>query len=274
MPSGKQAKAARRAARTAPPPVQSKGSPRRPRQASPRTLAIGGGVLIVIVVAIVLAAVLGGGGSGTSASSIPTTGSIGSGLPGAADVNAMFKGIPQKGLTLGSPFAPVTLVEYIDLQCPFCQQFETQVFPSLVRRYVRTGKLKVIARPVAFIGTDSQRGRNAMIAAGQQGKGFNFAEILYDNQRTENTGWLNDSMVAQAAESIPGLNPRLVYTARNSAAVKKQAGDYDALQSADQVNQTPTLFVGKSGTKGKVVNITSPTDEASVVKAIKAALPS
>ena len=55
------------------------------------------------------------------------------------------------------------------------------------------------------------RGRNATIAAGLQNKAFDFAEILYDNQRTENTGWLTSAMVAQAAASIPGLNvPQLL----------------------------------------------------------------
>jgi len=39
-------------------------------------------------------------------------------------------------MTLGSPFAKVLMVEYIDLQCPFCQQFETQVFPDIVAKYV------------------------------------------------------------------------------------------------------------------------------------------
>jgi protein-disulfide isomerase len=274
VPSGKQAKAARRAARTAPPPVQSKGGPRRARQASPRTLAIGGGVAAVVVVAIVLAVVLSGGSSGVKAGSIPTTGSVSTGLPGAADVETLFKGIPQKGLTLGSAFAPVTMVEYIDLQCPFCREFETQVFPDIVQTYVRTGKVRVIARVLDFIGADSSRGRNAMIAAGAQNKAFNFSEILYDNQGTENTGWLSDSMVVQAAQSIPGLNPRLVYTQRNTGSVHKQASDFDAQGIVDKVSSTPTLFVGKTGKKGAVVNLASATDKAALVQAINAALSS
>lgn len=226
----------------------------------------------MITLVVVLAIVLSGGGGGVKASSIPTSGSVANGLPGAADVHALFKGIPQNGLTLGSPFAPVTMVEYVDLQCPFCQAFETQVFPSIVQTYVRTGKLKVVLRPVDFIGPDSSRGRNALIAASMQNKGFDFAEILYDNQRVENTGWLNDSMVVQAAEGIPGLNPRLLYSQRSSSPVHRQAGNYDAAQLADKVNQTPTLFVGKTGSKGTVVNLASATDKASLVQAIKQAL--
>jgi protein-disulfide isomerase len=166
------------------------------------------------------------------------------------------------------------MVEYIDLQCPFCQQFETQVFPDLVQKYIRKGKLKVEARVLDFIGPDSSRGRNAMIAAGYQNKAFNFAEILYDNQSTENTGWLNDGMVQQAAESIPGIDPRKLFADRNAGSVHSLAASFDQAGTADKVTGTPTLFVGKSGTHGKQVPLSSPTDEAAVVSAIQAALAS
>ena len=116
--------------------------------------------------------------------------------------------IPQNGSVLGSPTAPVTVVEYIDLQCPACQQFESQALPDLVSRYVRTGKVKIEARPIAFIGPDSIRGRAAALAAVAQNRMFNFAELLYFNQGPENTGWLDDDMVKAAASSIPGLDVR------------------------------------------------------------------
>src|SRR5689334_17467372 len=128
MPSGKKSKQMRRAAASVP-PVQSKGGPRRRRQADPRVLMIGGGIAVLAIVGIVLGIVLSGGGS-KSVKDFPTVGSLATGLPAASDVESQFKGIPQSGLTLGKPSAPVTLVEYIDLQCPFCQQFETQVMPD------------------------------------------------------------------------------------------------------------------------------------------------
>src|SRR3954463_13223538 len=126
MPSGKRSKQQRRV--VAPPPVQSKGAARA-RTASPRTLAIAGGVVGVVALVVVLVVVFTGGGGGSKVpSGIPNVGSPTSdvALPGAADVDQMFKGVDQKQLTLGSAFAPVTMVQYIDLQCPFCQQFETQ----------------------------------------------------------------------------------------------------------------------------------------------------
>ena len=40
----------------------------------------------------------------------------------------------------------MTMVEYVDLQCPYCQQYETQVLPDLVANYVRAGTLKIELR--------------------------------------------------------------------------------------------------------------------------------
>ena len=97
------------------------------------------------------------------------------------------------------------MTEFIDPQCPYCREFETQVLPSIVKNYVRTGKLRIQMEPWAFIGPDSLRGQAAELAAAQQNRAFNYAELLYDNQGVENTGWLNDTMVAAAAGSIPGL---------------------------------------------------------------------
>jgi protein-disulfide isomerase len=259
MPSGKQS---RRRRQVAAPPVRTRGAA---RQASPRVLLAAGGAIAAIAAAVVLAVVLTRGGSSNNG---PTT----STLPGAADVTSLLSGIPQHGNVLGKPSAPVTMIEYIDLQCPFCQQFETSAMPTIVRRYVRTGKLKVEARPIAFIGPDSKRGRDAALAAGLQGKLFDFAQLLYVNQGEENTGWLDDAMVKSAATSIPGLNVTRLLDDRSSSAVSDDEHAFDADATADAVHATPTILVGRTGSKPKVVNLASPTDAQSVERAIDAAL--
>lgn len=227
----------------------------------------------MIVVAIVLAVVLAGGKS--SAGGIPkggvTVGTLTNALPGAADVEAQFKGIPQSGTTLGWPFAPATMVVYIDLQCPVCQAFETQDFPGVVSKYVRTKKLKVIVKPWAFIGPDSFRGQKAMIAAAAQNKAFNFAQVLYDNQGTENTGWLSDGMVYNAAASVPGLDVKKLLADRSSGSVKSAAASVAADALAKNVNATPSIFIGKSGTTPKLFYAGFPSEQK-LFAAIDAAL--
>jgi protein-disulfide isomerase len=268
MPSGRASRTARRLDRV-PPPPRSPAAGRR-RQASPRVLTAAAAVVVAIAVAAVLVVVLSRGSS-SSLTNAPAVGSITNGLPGAADVQTLFEGIPQHGTTLGRQTAPVTMVEYVDLQCPYCQQFETGVLPDIVKKYVRAGTLKIELRPWAFIGPDSVRGQAAVLAAAQQNKAFNYAAILYDNQGTENTGWLDDGMVAKAAASIPGLRVHQLLTARNSATVEAAAQKVAGLVKTDNVSSTPTILVGKTGTHGTVVNLAGPTDEQTLVTALDAA---
>ena len=228
-------------------------------------------MVVAVAVAIVLAVVLGGSSSSHTTTTVPSVGSLANALPGAADVQALFAGIPQHGTTLGSPGAPVTLTEFVDLQCPFCQEFETQTLPDIVRRYVRPGKLAVVLEPWAFIGPDSVRGQLGVLAAAEQNKAFNLAETLYDNQGTENTGWLSKSLVESAAASVPGLRVRALLDAMSSSEVRAAAKRVDQLAKAEGVTETPTIFVGKTGTRGTIVNLKSPADEATLVRAIQAA---
>jgi protein-disulfide isomerase len=254
VPSGKKSKQARRTAAMKPPPVQSKGGPRR-RQANPRVLAIGAGVVALVAVAVVLAIVLTGGKSSTPTIT-QTTGSAATGLPGASEAEAMYNGIPQTGLKLGSPKAPVQMIMYIDLQCPICQNYETTVMPTLVSQYIRTGKVRLEIKPWAFIGTDSTRGQKAMLAAAQQNKAFQFAQVLYDNQGTENTGWLTDDMLISIAGSVTGMNVPKLMADRNSSTVAQEIKDVAAAAKADKVGGTPTVFVGKTGSKPSAVGAT------------------
>ena len=252
--------------------MQSKGAARA-RTASPRALAIGGGVVAVVAVVVVLAVVLSSGKSGSGLpKNAAAVGSLANALPGSSEVATRFKGIPQKGTTLGWQSAPVTLTEYIDLQCPICQEFETQVFPDIVQRYVRTKKVKVVMQAWAFIGTDSYRGQAAVLAAAMQNKAFNFAAVLYNNQGTENTGWLTDDMLYNIAVSVPGLKITPLFSERGTSTVKSEAAQVAKDASRQKVSGTPTIFL--TTPPGKVVQVpmANGLDKTTLVRYLNQAL--
>jgi protein-disulfide isomerase len=258
--------------------VRSKVGGVRPRQASPRALAIGGGVVAVVVIAIVLAVVLGGSSKKTTSNTFPAVGSATwpGALQGSTDVRSLFKGIPQQGLILGNPNAPATLTEFIDLQCPVCQAFETQQLPNIVKKYVRTGKLNIRMEPWEirdFPGGpgDSARGQAATIAASLQNKGFQFAELLYLNQGTENSGWLTEDMVGTAASSVDGSDPNRILNELNSSGVKATADEVGNQATAAGFNSTPTLLLNHRGQKAQVVARSLP-DAATLESQIQAAI--
>lgn len=278
MPSGKKARQKRHeaaAARRTPQPVRSKGvGGVRARRASPRVLAIAGIVAVAVIVAIVLGITLGGGGNKASAGNFPAVGSATwpGALPNSTYVRQMFKGIPQSGVVLGSPGAPATLTEFIDLQCPLCQKFETEQLPTLVKKYVRTGKLNVRMEPWSILSApDSPRGQAATLAASLQNKAFQFAEMLYVNQGLENSGWLTENMVGTAASSVDGMDPQRVLNEEASSRVKSSVSDVDNAASAQNFNSTPTLLLNHKGQKARVVSVGVP-DPATLRSQIESAI--
>jgi len=266
--SGKQARR-RRQQVAAPPPVARKGERRR---ASPKLLIVAAVVALVVAGAAVGIALAVGGGNSSASGTVPTRGSLTNAMPDADAVQREFAGIPQHGLVLGSPKAPLTMIEYVDLQCPGCRAFETGVLPSIVPEFVRTGKLKIEARPIGFIGPDSIPARQAAIAASQQNLAFNFMQVIYANQGTENTGWLNQDFIEHAAASVPGMDVRRLLDEQDLSTVKDTADKIDSQANADRVSGTPTLLLGKTGSKLHVVSSTVTFDEASLAAAIRRSL--
>lgn len=253
------------------------GGVRRPRQASPRALAVAGVVVVAVIVAIVLGIVLSGGKK-TSTGNFPPIGSHTwpGALSGATDVYNRFKGIPQSGLILGKPNAPATLTVFIDLQCPNCQIFETQQMPTIIQKYVRPGQLNIRMEPWEILDRpggpgDSARGQAATIAAAAQNKGFQFADLLYINQGAEDSGWLNEDVVGSAASSVDGLRPQKVLDDLGSSQVKTTVSEVDSTAQAQGFGATPTILLNHKGQKAQVFSQGVP-DPTQMENAIQSAI--
>jgi protein-disulfide isomerase len=164
--------------------------------------------------------------------------------PAARDVTAVLRGIPQKGLTLGSPTAPVLLVEFADLQCPYCRQFAATSWPDIVRRYVRTGKVRMELRLINIIGADSVKANKAVMAAGLQDRMWDASMRFYDVQGQENSGYVTDPFLRGVLSGIHGLNLPRALKDRSSSAVHDQLAAVHTLQSRYAVDSTPTVLIG------------------------------
>jgi protein-disulfide isomerase len=204
------------------------------------------------IVVVILVAVSTSGGGKTAASSSASSSAP---VAGAQAARSLLDGIPQKGLTLGNANAPVRVLEFADLQCPFCRDYSTGVMPGLVQKYVRTGKVRMEFNTLAFIGPDSVRMGRVAEAAAQQNKLWNFVDLVYHNQGTENTSYATDAFMKRLAAAVPGLDVNRAFAARDSAAVTAQLKAASDLATRSGVNETPTFLVGR-GSSLKAVDAT------------------
>ena len=215
---------------------------RKPSKAPPPPTPAGGANRGLLLAAVAAAAVVGvlivvslafrGGDSESDAA------------PPAApnEIETLFARIPQDRAVLGSPAATVTLIQFEDLQCPICRRYQSEGFPGIVREYVRPGKVKVRFAGISFIGPDSATALHYVLAAGAQGKLWQFADLLYANQGGENKGWVTEELMRRISADL-GLDFAKLKTDADGAAVRQQASSMSAEAQQRQVPGTPWFYV-------------------------------
>jgi protein-disulfide isomerase len=186
-------------------------------------------VLAAVAVVAVLAAVViaGGGDSGGGTRSTEDTSSL--------------NRIPQSGLSLGSPNAPVTIVEFADLQCPFCAEYHHNVLPSILDRYVRTGRVRLELRLLRFLGPDSDRLARTALAASAQNRMWQFVGLAYDRQGRENSGYATSEFINRLARDA-GMK-----RVDAGAAAERQVRGNERLAKTAGIDSTPSFLIGPTG---------------------------
>ena len=218
----------------------------------PRILLVAG-IAAAVALGLMVGSLLSARG-GDSASPAPQAGAE---VFGADVVESLLGGIPQDGAALGDPDAPITLVEYADLQCPFCAQWASRTLPDLVDEYVRAGDLRIEFRGMAFIGADSEKALRAALAAGEQDHLWNVVDLLYLNQGAENGGWVTDDLIAAVGRSVPGLDGAQMQAGMSSPDVTDALqADADASAAAG-ITGTPSFELGRTGGELTRLEVTS-----------------
>jgi len=140
---------------------------------------------------------------------------------------------------LGDENAPITLVEFGDYQCFFCNKFFHETESAILKNYVETGKVKIIFKDFTIIGPDSIAAANAVHCAKEQGKFWEYHDTLYNNWGGENNDWASYENLLKFAQSIE-LNEEIF---------EKCMGEkkYDQLVTSSN-NDAKTL--GLTGTPG------------------------
>lgn len=196
-----------------------------------RNLLLAAAGAAVLVLGLVVASLVLTGGDDGADRTTPTS-----------DNRTLLAGIPQSGVILGSPSAPVTFIQFEDMQCPVCARYQAEGFAGIVSDYVRTGKVKLRFAGLAFLGEDSARALRYVLAAGRQDKLWQLTDALYANQGDENSGWVTDELVDRLAGEL-GIDVARLHADAETDAVDADIATMKAEAERLQVPGTPWFYV-------------------------------
>jgi protein-disulfide isomerase len=226
-----------------------------------RLLQLGAGAVFLAIVAVVILIVV---------NSSSDSGGDAQNLEGVGNVDKLVGGIAQEGLVLGDPKAKVELIEYGDLQCPVCKSYSEDFLPQIIEGQVKEGKAKIAFRNFTIIGPQSAPAGAAALAAGAQGRGWQFLELFYRNQGGENSGYADDEFLTAVAKGA-GVKDIDKWEAERKG--KEFTGEVTATTEEAQrmgLTGTPTFVIKGPGTNG-VELIGTPGAPEEVEKAIEEA---
>lgn len=144
---------------------------------------------------------------------------------------------------LGDPEAPITIVEFGDYQCHFCEKWFHETKPLIERDYIDTGKVNLIFVDMAFLGRDSPKAAQASYCAEDQGMYWQYHDMLYNSQEPKiDGGWANTERLKAFAFAL-GLDMDLFNSCLDSGKYSKRV-QYNVQQARENgINSTPGFFV-------------------------------
>jgi protein-disulfide isomerase len=169
-------------------------------------------------------------------------------LEGVSEVNRSLAGIRQRGMVLGDPSAPVEVVEFADLQCPYCKAFTEDQLSPIIENQVKKGEAKIAFHNFTIIGEQSLPAGAAALAAGARGRGWNFVELFYKNQGNENSGYANDEFLRAIAKAAGVQNLAKWNEERQRFTAEVEATTAEAQELG--FTGTPSLAIQGPGTEG------------------------
>lgn len=152
---------------------------------------------------------------------------------------------PQPDRTaLGNPQAAVVVEVFEDFQCPACARYSQAIAPTIVENYVTTGQVYYVFRQYPFIGRESLQAANASLCAADQGRFWDYHDILFANQTGENVGAFLDQRLVAFAESL-GFDLQSFESCLDSSEHQRVIQDEFQRGTELGVSGTPSVFVNE-----------------------------
>jgi protein-disulfide isomerase len=141
---------------------------------------------------------------------------------------------------IGRDDAPVTIIEFTDLQCPYCARYASQTFPRLQREYVDTGKLRYTSRDLPLpLHSFALPAAVASRCAGEQGRFWEYREALFASQAL-----LGTEPYGRIAGQL-GLDVEQLEACRSNGEQESNVRADLAMAAQHGIRSTPTFVIGR-----------------------------
>lgn len=204
------------------------------RQSIRNTLLLS--ITAVAAIAIVLLLI-----SSLNKSSVPDT-AIATIVP----TTRLTDGVPSDTFGSGNPSSPVVVEIFSDFQCPGCKYFADNFEPTLISQYINTGEIYYIYRAMSFLDRetvgDSKRATMAAYCANEQGRFWDFHDMLFANQTAENVGDYTMARLESFAELL-GLDTAAFNECLESERYLDQVTAGNNLATENNVSSTPSIVI-------------------------------
>lgn len=167
----------------------------------------------------------------------------------------------------GEPAARLAIVEYADLQCPFCRRFEHEVYPRIRDSYINTGKLKYFHRdmPLPFH-EGAMPAARAIHCAGAQGKFWEMHDSLLADSASLRAADIDDR-AGKLGLNVVDLD-RCISSDRYADIIQRSVTEATQMQ----VSGTPTFLIGTLDDQGRLMSVKTSVVGAHPFETFQAAL--
>ena len=143
---------------------------------------------------------------------------------------------------LGNPEAKISIVEFGDYQCTFCYKFHDKTMKIIIEQYVMDGEVNFVYKDFPLNGTPSIIASEASYCAQDQGKFWEYHDLIYENWEGENTGWLTRDAVERFAEEIQ-LNLNEFNSCMNDSKYRQKVLEIEQFAREINIDATPSFII-------------------------------
>lgn len=147
---------------------------------------------------------------------------------------------------LGNPNAPVTMIEFSDFQCPYCEKFYSETFKQIKSQYIDTGKVKFIYRdfPIpshaqASLAAESAECVRSLATENKDSAYFKMHDKIFENM----SRWANNSSAKDVFVSMGNELGVDIAVCLDSGSFKQEVGDDYTAGRSYGVQGTPSFFI-------------------------------